>query len=344
MLFYIFFKYIKAAFFIIEFLALSSIKTVHLKNNFNRILIEIFISTICLSFYGYSVISIVSGLNFLNLFAESIHNLINVVILLIGIILVLACNFNRYYFANKMRYWFKKFMVSEKELKASKISNNKLCKCYLLAFTYLLIVFCDNSIGLILEFTSYHINGIFGDFWQSFVGLMAYNLHFICTSLSCACLNVFFYILGILMQLSNDGIYKHFTELQYKPIKDKIIQSKVEQIKDLIQILNILCAVKNEFLFMTGLVNIIVFLSILIMTVFYAFFLISTKNFGFQDGFMQFTLVNNLMCTHLAFFILVYVAEKCSIEVNLWLAIIFKIYPSLKTYNCKSQSLWIWQR
>lgn len=305
-------KLLKILLFISEHLALCWMKSRRSRSENIKYSKGTFLCFFCISFYTYSII--MEGLSFKrsDFYKYAISNIGNISIISTGLILVVSCNINRFYFAFETPIWFKKLEIIESNLYVLGIGNDYK-KQQLFLVLFINFVFCNILISLILEWASFNLNHNF-----SVSMLISYSLVFGCISLSCSCFNILFYIISLFFKFTNDKIvncYFMTPILNYRRIFNNNI---IKHFKRLIQIQDDLHEVKAAFQFMSALINLTVIATITILTVFHIYFLILYyNNTTIQAQLLKYSIVIYLFLIQFTMFTMVYVVQKCKYEVNI---------------------------
>lgn len=317
-------KYVTTTFFISDHLGLSVVKTRKIKDR--RFSSETICSMICSCFYIYAIVSELFMYNYSDFVKNSLEEISDFVLLFTGFLLPFAYNFNRYYFSTKTEFLFNKLLNVENNLNSVGIATiNKKQKMFI--NICLITMFTGCVICFIFEYITFNITSKDGIVLGE---LIAYSLPLLSIVAYCSCSTITFYFLMSLYRTTNIIVIKKFQRLKQNR---KINQELVRQIKYLLNIESDICECRNLFLYMTGIVNATVILSILIITVFYGFwiFISLSKTSSFENQFMKLSLINFVIYVHCVLYIMIYVAQEFNLEVNI-LHIIYELLINNNTH------------
>lgn len=268
---------------------------------------KMYISSVFFCYYSYAVIKQFFDIEYYDIINNGLNTVSDLLLLSINFVLVFACNFNRYYFATEMPFYFKKLELVVNRARDLDIGiYNKKQRVFI--YLYLIILFfLYTSICLILQYISFNIDG-------DFVGLViltAYSLPLLCITCNCSCFILLFFVMSSYFEFATDALYKYSNKIQ---MNDKMRY----HIKEIISIQSDLCEIKNMFLYMTDVFNMIVLLGIMMLTVFYIYFIWDNWQMLTDQGFfMKCSFMNFLIYVQLILFAMIYTANKCSFEVNI---------------------------
>lgn len=302
-------KYVKITFFIPEHLGLSVVKTRRINNH--RFSSETISSLFCLCYYIYAIIMQLLAFIYSNSSNDSLEDVINLVLLLSGFLLIFAYNFNKYYFSTHTTFLYKKMMNVENNLNSVGIITITKKQTMFINIC-LTTIFIGFVICFIFDYISFYISFDGND--TPFGEYIAYSLQFFCIVAYCSCSTITFYILKSLYRATNIIIIEHFQKLKQN---QKINHKLVRQIKYLLNIENDICECRNLFLYVTAIVNIINLLSVMVITVSYAYwiFYYSIKSATLQDQLMKQSIINFVIYVQFVLYIMIYVAQQFKFEV-----------------------------
>lgn len=268
---------------------------------------------LCVCYYIYCIFFEILGYKREDFFNRSINNIGDFLLLITSLILILTYNFNRYYFGFKMQLWFTKLLKIRKVLFNFGTEDRKYTALFV--YFFVIITYVGTTLLIVFECISFNL----GKNTVGVITLTAYGLPIICLSFNCSCFIILFYIIASFLNFSNNCVYKYSINLkQYRLLSKSEMNKFTKCVKHLIQIQNDLCETRNMFLYMTGVTNLAILLSILIFMDFYIYFIVENWELNSaQENFERCSLSLFSIFVQYILFTIVYVVQDSSYEVNI---------------------------